>query len=91
MTHSPDQRRNRSARLTAFLNDEIIAGVLSRLERKYYEEFIVADSSEKRAATQGKVRVLRDLEREFQVVLDDGELAMLEIAEAEKKDQDRKK
>jgi len=72
-------------RIDQFLDDPAIKEALSRMERRYYEEFLAADSSEKRAATQGKARVLKDLERELKSIIGAGEQAMLDAAKAAKR------
>ena len=73
-------------RIDAFLKDEAIGGALSRMERRYYEEFKAADTSEKRVQAWGKAKVLDDLERELKSILDAGEMAVLQAAKAAKKE-----
>lgn len=67
-------------RVQNFLKDDVIGAVLARMERRYYEEFLKADSSEKRVTAWAKATTLRNLEHEMQITLDEGERAVLEIA-----------
>ena len=75
MSKSPEQLIADASRLTAFLADEAIEAALSRMERRFYEDFINADSSEKRVTTWAKATVLRDFERELRSITDAGEIA----------------
>lgn len=68
---TPAQRT--AQRIDDFLKDEAIDGVLSRMERRYYEEFITADTEEKRVRAWAKAKMLRDFETEMKVITDAGE------------------
>lgn len=84
---SPEQVIADAARIDAFMKDEAVGGALSRMERRFYEEFIGADSSEARVKAWAKANVLRDLERELKIIVDAGEHEVLRIA----KEHERKK
>ena len=73
-------------RLDEFLKDEAIQAVFSRMERRYYEEFVAAiDSSEKRVMACAKANVLRDFERECRSMKDAGDFALASIKKELKK------
>lgn len=82
---TPEQAIQDAMRVQTFLKDDVIAGVLSRLERAFYEEFVAADSSEKRVTAWAKATVLRKFEMELQIVMDAGEKEVLRIANETKK------
>lgn len=68
-------------RVNTFLKDDVIGGeqgVLTRLERKYYEEFTAAEDTEKRTTAWAKARVLKDFESELRILVDSGEMAVRE-------------
>ena len=69
-------------RISDFLKDDAIAAALSRMERRFYEEFIAADSSEKRVTAWAKANVLRNFEAELQIVMDAGEIEVKNAAKA---------
>jgi hypothetical protein len=77
MTKSAEQIIRDADRISEFLKDEVIAGALSRMERRIYEEFQAADSSEKRVTTWAKSVVLRDFETELRSIIDAGEREVL--------------
>lgn len=62
-----------AARIKGFLTDEIVAKHLGLLERKYYEEFLRADTSEKRVRAWAQATVLREFTQELQAVVGAGE------------------
>jgi len=64
-------------RIENFLNDDVIADVMQRLERKFYEEFIGADTSELRVRAWAKATVLREWEREMRAIISNGEKELL--------------
>jgi hypothetical protein len=70
--------------IDGFFNDETVKGAMERTERRFIEEMIDADTSEKRAAAQGKIRALRALLMELRIIFDAGERAMIEIAQQAK-------
>jgi len=55
-------------RLDNFLHDEVIEGIMTKLERRYYEEFKKSKTSEERVRAWAKASVLDDLENEMRVV-----------------------
>lgn len=75
-----EQAIHAAARVDQFLKDDAISGALSRMERRYFEEFKHADSSEKRVTAWAKAKVLDDFLAELRIVIDTGERAVLEIA-----------
>lgn len=77
--HTTDQRALDGNRMREFLRDDTVNEALSRLERKYYEEFKHADSSEKRVTAWAKANALHDLTQQLLGVIDDGELAVAEL------------
>jgi hypothetical protein len=69
-------------RVSNFLKDEAVANALALLERKYYEEFKKSESSEARVRAWAKANVLDDFKDQLQIVIDTGEVAVLELARA---------
>lgn len=69
-------------RIDAFLKDDVIAKALSDMERRYYEEFIAAESSEQRVRAWAKAKMLRDFETQLKIVSDAGETETLQAARA---------
>lgn len=80
MSLTSEQVVQRASRLKQLLDDPIIADALSRMERRFYEEFIAADSSEKRVTAWAKANVLKEFEREMNSVFDAGETEVLRAA-----------
>lgn len=85
----PEKRQQDGHRLEQFLKDEVIAAALSRMERRFYEEFVASTTSEERVRSWAKANVLREWERELKAALDDGQIATkeLEKAQSPKKEQ----
>lgn len=83
-----EERIAHAKRLQQFLADPLVATALTALERRYYEEYLSADSSEKRVTAWAKGNVLRDLNGALKAVLDDGEMAK---DEKNRKEKDHKK
>lgn len=71
-----------AARVDSFLKDDAITGALSRMERRYYEEFKAADSSEKRVTAWAKAHHLDDFLTELRIVISTGEHEVLAAANA---------
>jgi hypothetical protein len=67
-------------RVSNFLKDEAVSAAIGRLERRYFEEFKKAESSEARVRAWSKANLLDDFLNEMQIVIDTGELAVLEAA-----------
>ena len=67
-------------RVQNFLKDDAVSAAIGRLERKYFEEFKKAESSEARVRAWSKATLLDDFLNELQIVIDTGELAVLELA-----------
>lgn len=80
MTRPPEEQIRDSQRIDAFLKDPAIESALSRMERRYYEEFLGAENGEQRAKAQGKALTLKDLERELKSILDAGEMETIRLA-----------
>lgn len=83
---STEEVIRRAGVVDEFLQNEVIAGILSRLERKYYEEFLASDSSEKRVTAWAKAKTLRDFEQETKAVIDGGKIELEHIARKAKRD-----
>lgn len=79
---SVEQAIQTAARVDQFLKDEAIAGALSRMERRYYEEFKAADSAEKRVTAWAKAHNLDDFLAELRIVISTGEREVLAAARA---------
>ena len=77
-------------RLKEFLKDGAVERCLGLLERKYYEHFLAADSSEKRVVAWAQANVLRDFHKHLAGVLTDGENAEHEILRIAKVEAARK-
>lgn len=87
---SQDRRVREGHRITEFLNDDVVGACLGKLERKYYEQFVAADSSEARVRAWACAVVLRDFHQHLQSVVTDGQLAAHEIVEIARREQLRK-
>ena len=87
---SPERIVQEAARIDQFLRDDVVGGALQRMERRYYEEFLAADSSEARVKAWAKANVLRDLEGQMKSLVDAGEFEILQMAKAAKREQPRK-
>lgn len=81
---TPEDRLRAARRITEFLNDDVVGGVLTRMERRYYEEFLAADTSELRVRAWAKARTLKDLEIEMKTILDASEYEVI-VADREAK------
>jgi hypothetical protein len=77
MTKSAEQIITDANRISAFLADPVIAAVLTRMERRNYEDLQDADNSEKRVVVHVKAKVLREFETELKSCLDAGEMEVL--------------
>lgn len=69
-----------ATRVKEFLADPIIEGAMSRMERRFYEAFIAADSSEKRVTAWAQATVLRTFETELNAVIGAGEVEVINAA-----------
>lgn len=87
---SPETKVRAAERIKEFLADDAVAACLGRLERKYYEQFIAADSSEARVKAWAAANVLRDFHSQLQSVVTDGANAEHEILRIAKVEQARK-
>lgn len=81
---TPEQTVQRASRLQQLLDDPIIAEVLSKLERRFYEEFKASTSSEERVRAWAKASVLAAWDVELKSVLDAGQVEVLTAAKAAK-------
>lgn len=77
---SPEQIVRDGQRISEFLKDPAIEAAMSRMERRIYEEFLDADSSEKRVTTWAKATVLREFERELRSIVGAAEMEVLKEA-----------
>ena len=57
-----------ATKIKQFLADELVGGIMSKLERAYYEEFKKSKTSEERVRAWAKAAVLDDWENEMRVV-----------------------
>ncbi len=79
VTSSPETRALNGAKMQEFLHDDTVNAAFSRLERRYYEAFKSADSSDKRVTAWAKANALADLQQELLSVVADGEDAVAEL------------
>lgn len=77
---SPEEIVRDAERVSQFLKDEAIADAMSRMERRFYEEFIASKTSEERVRSWAKANVLRDFEQELRVIISAGETEVLKAA-----------
>jgi hypothetical protein len=82
---SHEQKVADGLRLDNFLKDELIAGIMTKLERKFYEEFKASDTSEKRVRAWAKAAVLDEWENEFRIVGGIADAAKVALAAESKK------
>ena len=82
---TPEQAIQHAAKVEQFLKDDAISGAFARLERRYYEAFKQADSSEKRVTAWAKANVLDDFLTELRIIISTGERFVLEAAQAAKR------
>jgi hypothetical protein len=68
--------------MAEILADECMVEVRAMLERRYFEEFKQADSSEKRVTAWAKAHLLDDFWNQLHVVKDRGEHEAHELARA---------
>lgn len=87
---TPSERINAKQTIETFLKDDVIAGVLAKMERKYYEEFKQAMTSEERVRAWSKANLLDDFVHGMAAVVESGKAALLEMA-AEQKNAERRK
>lgn len=73
-----EEQINDGRRIAAFIKDECVDSALSRMERKYYEEFKASTSSEERVRSWAKARVLDDFLDELRAIVSTGERAATE-------------
>lgn len=82
LTDPPRDEIVRAAqRVEEFLRDDVIRSVLIRVEQKYIEEMIRAETSELRAKAQGKIHATRAFAQEMAAAVESGvhELTMQAI------------
>lgn len=80
-----DEIINDANRIKAFLADPVIAGALTNMERRIYEDLLVADSSDKRVVAHASAIVLRNFETELNKVFDAAETEVLKAAKTSAK------
>lgn len=85
MSQSVEETIRVAAKIDAFFKDETIRTAMERTEQRFIDEMIAADTAEKRAAAQGKIRAIRGFTEEMRVMLDAGEMEILKIAQQERK------
>lgn len=68
-----------------FLKNEVIAGILTRLEEHDYERFLTAANSEERAKAQGIAIAHREFHGALLGVMEEGKGAMIRLARDAKK------
>jgi hypothetical protein len=75
-----------AARVDLFLRDDAIVMAFALMERRYYEEFKQADSSESRVRAWAKANVLDDFQAQLRIVVTNGEAAVFGLqADAKRK------
>ena len=79
---SAEQTIRDAATIDQFLKNEVVAGALQRMERRFYEEFIAAESAEQRVRAWAKASVLRQFDTEMLAVLGKGETEVILAAKA---------
>jgi hypothetical protein len=82
---TPEQRIRDAQRIEQFLKDEVISAALTRMERRFYEEFVASTTSEERVRSWAKANVMKEWEREMKAALEDGKLATKELERASRK------
>lgn len=79
--NTPDQIIRDAERIKAFVEDDAVSGAMSRLERRYYEQFKSADSSEQRVKAWACATVLDHFLLELRVTISAGEAEVLNAAQ----------
>lgn len=82
---SPQLRSERGRRLEQMMNDELMQEALGLVERAHYEEFKAATTDDDRRNAWAKAHNLAELQNKIVMIMEDGELARLEIAAEEKR------
>lgn len=78
MADREEQQIQAGNRVLQFLSDPVIAGAITNLEQKYYDEWRAGETVEQREAAHAKTRVLDDLKIELQSIVDSGVRANVE-------------
>ena len=81
---TPEQTVRAAQRVNEFLKDPAIGEAFARMERRFYEEFIAAESAEQRVRAWAKASMLKTFENEVRSILDAGEGEVLKAAKATK-------
>lgn len=82
---TPEKAIQDAMRVENFLKDEAIGGALSRMERRYFEEFKAAQTADERNRAWAKAHNLDDFLKELRIVISTGELEALTIAQQAKR------
>lgn len=73
-----DQLIAQGQTIDRFLADEVVVAAFQRLEEAYLKEFIDATRTETMQHAHAKLRVLKDLSKEFTITSDRGKRAAAE-------------
>ena len=85
-----EERIRRAQRMAEFVDDPIVNEAVARLSLQYYAEFKKAKTAEERARAQDKAVVIDDLLLALKITLDDGEMAVRQIAQDVKKESQKR-
>jgi hypothetical protein len=91
MSDTRESRIRKARVIDDFLKNDVIADVLSKLERADYEAFLKATNSEERARAQGQALAHRNFEVALKALLDSGEREMIQIAKEVKKESQKRR
>lgn len=79
MESTKEERIAQAERIKQFVEDAVVNDIISKLERKYYEEFKKARSADERVTTWAKAVVLEDFLTSMSIRVNDGKLARREL------------
>lgn len=72
-------------RIDEFMKDEAVVECLANMKWKAYNDFVEADSNEKRIIAQAQARNLEEFATQLTIVQERGEMELLKLAEAERR------
>jgi hypothetical protein len=84
---TPQGRIMIAQRIDAFCKDDIIAGVLQRLEKENYESLLRAESSEDRVRVWAKAVVIKAFKDDLRALISAGERDVIDLAKDVQKQQ----
>lgn len=74
---SAEQTIADAMRVQNFLKDDAVRGAIERLEKRYIEQMIAAETGEARAKAQGKIHAVRGFADELAAIISSGEQEVL--------------